>query len=85
MLLRFMPSELVVPAALALIGSSIPEVIAIVAIAVVGTTVGQFCLFCLVRRAGREYVLQSAGFPSPSRDSSDSTAGSIAGAAWPFP
>ena len=31
MLLRFMPSELVVPAALALIGSSIPEVIAIVA------------------------------------------------------
>ncbi|WP_226041931.1 VTT domain-containing protein [Natrinema sp. DC36] len=63
MLLRFMPSELVVPAALALIGSSIPEVIVIVAIAVVGTTVGQFCLFCLVRRAGREYVLQKRWFP----------------------
>lgn len=63
MLLRFMPSELVVPAALALIGSSIPQVIAIVAIAVVGTTIGQFCLFCLVRRAGREYVLQKRWFP----------------------
>ncbi|QLK26405.1 VTT domain-containing protein [Natrinema zhouii] len=63
MLLRFMPSELVVPAALALIGSSIPEVIGIVAIAVVGTTVGQFGLFCLVRRAGREYVLQKRWFP----------------------
>ncbi|AEH38775.1 DedA family protein [Halopiger xanaduensis] len=63
MLLRFMPSELVVPAALALIGSSIPESAAIVAVAVVGTTAGQFLLFCLVRRAGREYVLQKRWVP----------------------
>ncbi|MFA9416796.1 DedA family protein [Natrinema sp. HArc-T2] len=63
MLLRFMPSELVVPAALALIGSSMPNVVAIVAIAVAGTTIGQFGLFCLVRRAGREYVLQKRWFP----------------------
>ena len=63
MMLRFMPSELVVPAALALIGSSIPEVVAIVAVAVVGTTIGQFLLFRLVRRAGREYVLQKRWFP----------------------
>ena len=63
MLLRFMPSELVVPAALALIGASIPETIAIVAVAVVGTTIGQFLLFCLVRRAGREYVLRKRWFP----------------------
>jgi membrane protein DedA with SNARE-associated domain len=63
MLLRFMPSELVVPAALALIGSSIPEAIGIVAVAVVGTTIGQLCLFRLVRRAGREYVLQKRWFP----------------------
>lgn len=63
MLLRFMPSELVVPAALALIGSSIPYAITIVAVAVVGTTIGQFVLFCLVRRAGREYALQKRWFP----------------------
>ncbi|WP_081985470.1 DedA family protein [Natrinema salifodinae] len=63
MLLRFMPSELVVPAALALIGSSIPEAAVIVAVAVVGTTVGQFCLFCLVRRAGREYIVRKRWFP----------------------
>lgn len=63
MLLRFMPSELVVPSALALIGSSIPEAITIVAVAVVGTTIGQIVLFSLVRRAGREYVLQKRWFP----------------------
>lgn len=63
MMLRFMPSELVVPAALALIGSSIPNAAVIVAVAVVGTTIGQFILFCLVRRAGREYVLQKRWFP----------------------
>ncbi|WP_306060647.1 DedA family protein [Natronococcus wangiae] len=63
MLLRFMPSELVVPSALALIGASIPETVGIVTVAVVGTTVGQFLLFCLVRRAGREYVIQKRWFP----------------------
>ncbi len=63
MLLRFMPSELVVPAALALIGSTVSKAIAIVALAVVGTTIGQFCLFCVVRRGGREYVLQARWFP----------------------
>lgn len=63
MMLRFMPSELVVPAALALIGSSIPKAIGIVAVAVVGTTIGQFLLFCLVRRAGREYIIQKQWFP----------------------
>ncbi|QSX00394.1 DedA family protein [Haloterrigena alkaliphila] len=63
MMLRFMPSELVVPAALALMGSSIPKVSAIVAVAVIGTTIGQFFLFCLVRRAGREYVVQKRWFP----------------------
>lgn len=63
MMLRFMPSELVVPSALALIGASIPEAITIVAIAVVGTTIGQTVLFFLVRRAGREYVIQKRWFP----------------------
>ncbi|MDR9380161.1 MAG: VTT domain-containing protein [Natronomonas sp.] len=64
MMLRFMPSELVVPSALALIGTSTTEVIAIVVIAVVGTTIGQFLLFSLVRCAGREYVLQKRWFPA---------------------
>ncbi|QLG47776.1 DedA family protein [Natrinema halophilum] len=63
MLLRFMPSELVVPAALALIGSTVAQTITIVSVAVVGTTIGQFCLFCLVRRGGREYVVQKRWFP----------------------
>ncbi|MFO7925948.1 MAG: DedA family protein [Halobacteriota archaeon] len=63
MMLRFMPSELVVPSALALIGTSPAEVFAIVLIAVAGTTLGQFFLFTLVRRGGREYVLQKRWFP----------------------
>ncbi|WP_247730116.1 DedA family protein [Halovivax limisalsi] len=63
MLLRFMPSELVVPLALALVGSSPGDVGAIVAIAVVGTTIGQTVLFVLARRAGREYVLRTRWVP----------------------
>ncbi|MFC6718491.1 DedA family protein [Natrialbaceae archaeon GCM10025810] len=63
MMLRFMPSELVVPTALALIGSTVPDIVAIVAIAVVGTTAGQLFLFALVRKAGREYVIRKRWFP----------------------
>ena len=63
MMLRFMPSELVVPSALLLIGSSIPEVVTIVTIAVIGTTIGQTILFVLARRGGREYLLQKGWIP----------------------
>lgn len=63
MLLRFMPSELVVPSALFLIGSSVAEAVTIVALAVVGTTIGQYLLFALVRRGGRNYVLERRWFP----------------------
>ena len=63
MMLRFMPSELVVPAALFFIGSSIGVAATIVAIAVVGTTIGQFILFVLVRKGGREYVVERRWFP----------------------
>lgn len=62
MLLRFMPSELVVPTALVLIGSSITDAIMIVLVTVVGTTIGQFLLFSLVRHGGRNYVLQKPWF-----------------------
>lgn len=57
MLLRFMPSELLVPSALFFIGTSTLEVAAIVVVAVVGTTVGQAILFTVVRLGGRTYVL----------------------------
>jgi len=63
MLLRFMPSELVVPSALLLIGSSPPDVVAIVALAVLGTTVGQITLFYVVRRVGRGYLVESRWLP----------------------
>lgn len=63
MLLRFMPSELVAPSALALIGSSVSDVVAVIAVTVIGTTLGQFLLFCLVRRGGRNYVLRKRWFP----------------------
>lgn len=62
MLLRFMPSELVVPTALVLIGSSMTDAILIVLITVFGTTIGQFVLFSLVRQGGRNYVLQKSWF-----------------------
>lgn len=63
MMLRFMPSELVVPSALFFIGSSIPKVVTIIITAVVGSTIGQLTLFFLVRRGGREFILQRRWFP----------------------
>lgn len=63
MMLRFMPSELVVPTALVFIGSSMSDVVVIVSVAVVGTTIGQTILFVLARRGGREYLLQKDWIP----------------------
>lgn len=63
MLLRFMPSELLVPSAIFFIGSSVQTVVLIVAIAVVGTTIGQAVLFAVARRGGREYVLERKWIP----------------------
>ncbi len=62
MLMYFMPSELVVPGALALLGSSPTRVAAVLLVAVVGATVGQYLLFRLARRAGRDYLLDSRWF-----------------------
>jgi membrane protein DedA with SNARE-associated domain len=62
MLMYFMPSELVVPGALALLGDGPDRVVAVIAVAVVGATVGQCALFVLARRAGREYLLDSRWF-----------------------
>ena len=62
MLLYFVPSELVVPGALALLGSSIRTVVLVVAVAVIGATIGQFLLFTVAKRLGRERLLQSRWF-----------------------
>jgi len=63
MLLRFMPSELVVPSALLLMGSAPSTVVTIVVLAVAGTTIGQVLLFYAVRRLGRGYIVQSQWVP----------------------
>lgn len=58
MVLYFAPSESLVPAAILALGDGTGTLAAILAVAVVGATLGQVALFVLVRRAGREYVLQ---------------------------
>ena len=62
MLMYFMPSELIVPGALLLIGDSVPEAVLIIGVAVLGATVGQYVLFKIAERAGREYLLQTRWF-----------------------
>ncbi|MGM0592216.1 MAG: DedA family protein [Halobacteriota archaeon] len=62
MLMYFMPSELVVPAALFLIGDSLSTTLAIVGVAVVGATIGQYALFKVAQRGGREYLLEKRWF-----------------------
>ncbi|WP_101295081.1 DedA family protein [Halegenticoccus soli] len=66
MLMYFMPSELIVPGSIFLIGDTsrlvAPANLAIIAIAVVGATIGQYALFKVARRGGREYLLQKRWF-----------------------
>jgi membrane protein DedA with SNARE-associated domain len=62
MLMYFMPSELMVPGALVLVGSSPGDVAAIIGVSVLGATVGQYALFKLAKRGGREYLLQKRWF-----------------------
>ncbi|WP_255198833.1 DedA family protein [Halorarius litoreus] len=62
MLMYFMPSEGIVPAAIILIGGSVAENALIIGIAVAGATVGQFALFSLAKRGGREYLLEKRWF-----------------------
>jgi membrane protein DedA with SNARE-associated domain len=62
MLMYFMPSEGIVPAAIVLIGGTLAENALIIGIAVVGATIGQFALFSLAKRGGREYLLEKRWF-----------------------
>ncbi|RDI71769.1 DedA family protein [Halopelagius longus] len=60
MLMYFMPSELVVPAALVLLG--VDQLVGVIAVAVLGATVGQYALFKVAQRGGREYLLSKRWF-----------------------
>jgi membrane protein DedA with SNARE-associated domain len=60
MLLYIAPSELLVPGALVLIGEE--YLIPILAVAVLGATVGQFALFLVAKYGGREYLLSRSWF-----------------------
>ncbi|MFB6178843.1 MAG: DedA family protein [Halorientalis sp.] len=62
MLLYFAPSESLVPIAVLYVMHSVPGYVAAVLVAVVGATVGQFCLFQLAKRGGREYLLEKPWF-----------------------
>jgi membrane protein DedA with SNARE-associated domain len=57
-----MPSELVVPTAIVLMADGAADIAAILAVAVVGATIGQYALFKLAQRGGREYLLQKRWF-----------------------
>ena len=60
MLMYFMPSELIVPGSLLLLGDG--ALVPVLGVAVLGATVGQFVLFKLAKRGGREYLLQKSWF-----------------------
>lgn len=62
MLMYFMPSEGIVPAAVVLFGGSLTNAALVIGIAVVGATLGQFALFSVAKRGGREYLLERRWF-----------------------
>ena len=65
MLLYFAPSEALVPAGILLLTDGSGDhlgIAAVVGVAVVGATVGQFVLFTVAKRAGREYLLAQSWF-----------------------
>ncbi len=65
MLLYFAPSEALVPAGISLLTNGSGDYIGIgivIGVAVIGATVGQFALFTVAKRAGREYLLQQSWF-----------------------
>ncbi|MFB6091919.1 MAG: DedA family protein [Haloquadratum sp.] len=60
MLLYVMPSELVVPSSLFLLGRD--ALFPVLGVAVAGATLGQYALFTLAQRGGREYLLAKPWF-----------------------
>lgn len=62
MLLYFAPSEALVPAGITLLADSALDSAAVVLVAVVGATVGQWALFALAKRYGRDFLLNKPWF-----------------------
>jgi membrane protein DedA with SNARE-associated domain len=65
MLLYFAPSEALVPAGIALLTAGADDyfgIVTVIGVAVVGATIGQFVLFTVAKRAGREYLLEQSWF-----------------------
>ena len=65
MLLYFAPSEALVPAAIALLTGGAGDhlgIATVIGVAVLGATVGQYALFTVAKRAGREYLLEQSWF-----------------------
>lgn len=62
MLMYFMPSEAIVPVSIGLMGHTISEIVVIIGVAVIGATTGQFALFLLAKRGGREWLLKKRWF-----------------------
>jgi len=60
MLMYFMPSELIVPGSIVLLGTE--ALVPVLAIAVLGATVGQYALFLAAKRGGRAYLEQKRWF-----------------------
>lgn len=58
MLLYFAPSESLVPAAVLVLAESTVDIAAILAVAVVGATIGQTALFVLAKRGGRAAIIE---------------------------
>ncbi|WP_238392110.1 DedA family protein [Halorussus amylolyticus] len=65
MLLYFAPSESLVPIGVAVLAESATDyatIAAVILVAVVGATIGQYALFLLAKRGGREYLLEKQWF-----------------------
>jgi len=65
MLLYFAPSEALVPAGIQLLAAStgdVDTIVALVLVAAAGATVGQYALFTLAKRTGRDWLLDRTWF-----------------------
>jgi membrane protein DedA with SNARE-associated domain len=60
MLMYFMPSELIVPGSIVLLGTD--ALVPVLAVAVLGATVGQYALFLAAKRGGRAYLERKRWF-----------------------
>ncbi|WP_372910994.1 DedA family protein [Salinigranum sp.] len=66
MLMYFMPSELIVPGSIVLLGAD--ALLPVLAVAVLGATLGQYALFLAAKRGGRAYLEEKRWFRiSPER------------------